>query len=196
MMLFINQMNTQLYIQTYQKQLVFFCAMIFDKLKTYYKFMFFVFRTIITPPLPIQIDSVTQVVVKDQLHYPTDITHLYLTDKKWASKVPSDSTIHVDWTYDGNKYSYYYDIKSPLEFPPYSIEKLREKKSFMKKIVSATVNGSNEYLDKVKQYAGPFHDFYGRKIDFENLIFEPIKTIELMNTFGEVQKFDSNIVEL
>lgn len=117
-----------------------------------------VYRRLFDAQLPIYINTV---YVRTVNGIYIDITDDYLTKSDWHEnpKFGSEFLVYVSWTYNSTMYRYVFKNTAPIEFPPYTIEKLRSRKKFSK-IASISVDSDSEYHDRMMSYAGPFHNFY------------------------------------
>ena len=131
-------------------------ADVYPRCENIYRRVVRMYRELVTAPLPLCIISVH--VHRDDGSL-RDITRDYLTSNAWRSKVGSGDSVHVTWGYNTSVYRYAFKTSDPIEFPPYTIEQLRQPRPAVK-IVAASVDGNNDLCDTIIEYAGPKHNFY------------------------------------
>lgn len=136
-------------------------------------------------PLPLQLVAVRSAS--------GDLTASYLKDKNFLETLGDDTVVHVDYTFDGREYSYCYTKDDPIEFPPYTVEKMRAARP-ARRIAALSVDGDPGVYEMVKRYAGPYHDFYGREADLAALLGRPVSKISLIDSCGQFIDVEGSVL--
>ena len=139
---------------------------------------------LVTTPLPFRI---IQVKYRDSQGNVIDVTKQYLSSRSWSSTISEDEVIFVKWAFNDDEYMYSYKLNAPIEFPPYTIEQLRERKP-INKILAASADKNAGVCDLITKYAGPKHNFY---IDKAQNPMDLLWIIESATTDSKVELIDS-----
>ena len=142
------------------------------------------YRKVMNIPLPITLQSVCNSKGEN-------ITKAYLTSKHWNKNIDSTDVLHFTWTYDNNVYKYACTVDNMIEFPPYTIEQLRNTKP--KKIVSISVDNDVQYFETLRAYAGPMHNFYNKCFDVRWVLKKDVTTVSLIDIFGQTKNHGPKI---
>lgn len=162
----------------------FFMVTVYNTVAEYYSWAQLVYRRA-SVPFPLQLVSVHSAN--------GDLTASYLKDKNFLETLREDEVVHVDYTFDGKEYSYCYTKGDPIEFPPYTVEKMRAARP-ARRIAALSVDGDAGVYEKVKRYAGPFHDFYGREANLAALLDRPVSKISLIDNCGQFIDVEGSVL--
>lgn len=164
----------------------------YNAIMRWYTYTMYVWKTIQEHPLPIQLGKV-EVHRGDGSIY--DVTEEYLTNNAWEGLCTDQDTVHVQWSFDNKKYRYYYDIDDPIQFPPYTIEQLRNEKP-TKRIAALSINKTDdESFELVSEYAGPMCDFYGRECNLAEIVKKPVESVSVIDNKGNYVELTGGIMK-
>jgi len=168
----------------YSNVIEFFMVDVYNMLFKYYVKMLAVYK-LLKNPLPLQLESVKR--------NGEDVTMQYLSQKRFCDTLKPDDVVHVHYTFDNKSYRYYYRKDEPIEFPPYSFERMRTVKP-EKKMAALSVDDNEEVFDLVKEYAGPCENFYGKEVNLETILNMDVSGFTLIDTKGKFSQIQGSIL--
>lgn len=119
-----------------------------------------------------------------------EITNDYIT----GMKTEEDSLIYINWIFENKEYNMLYKASEPIEFPPHSFQAMKKRPK--RKLISLFINGKEEPPSRAKyiiQFAGPLHDFYGRKpkLNWISKQFTDETEVVFLTSKGEMIEYEN-----
>ena len=123
-----------------------------------------------------------------------DITKDYVTSRKWTANTSPTDLVHVTWSFESRTYAYAFQVCDPIEFPPYTLEKLRGARP-SRRIIAASIDGDTSAFPLVSEYAGPLHNFYEDVAPVSmqlNWIYPDALQLDIIDSFGKPSTLGKN----